>query len=186
MIYIATFSMQYIMVIWTYSNMLYEYSNPLVILSAISIFGIFYNFKIKKNAFINYISTLTMYIFLFHWNALGKTFISFNQSNADLGNLWLANIMQTLMYERTVFLAGLWVGEPSQWAAYVLLVFVVLSLVLIVMSIIFDFICRFITAIPCWQKTVNWIKNLMNLDRFENLFIKDEKPTENLPIAQSK
>lgn len=185
-IYVVTFGLQYLMVVWTYSSMVYEYSNPLVILSALSIFGIFYNFKIKKNVFVNYISTLTMYIFLFHWNALGKTFISFNQSNADLGNLWLSNIMQTLMYEKTVFLAGLWVGDPTQWPAYVLLVFAVLALVLIVMSIIFDFICRFVTAIPWWQKTVNWIKDLMNLDRFENLFVKDDKPAENLPAAQSK
>ena len=165
---------------------LYEYSNPLVILSAISIFGIFYNFKLKKNVFVNYISTLTMYIFLFHWNALGKTFISFNQANADLGNLWLSNIMQSLMYEKTIFLGGLWVGDPSQWPAYVLLVFVVLALSLITMSIIFDFMARFVTAIPWWQKTVNWIKDLMNLDRFENLFVKDDKPAENLPVAQSK
>ncbi|MDE5774707.1 MAG: acyltransferase [Malacoplasma sp.] len=185
-IYVVTFGLQYLMIVWTYSSMVYEYSNPLVILSALSIFGIFYNFKIKKNVFVNYISTLTMYIFLFHWNALGKTFISFNQSNADLGNLWLSNIMQTLMYQKTVFLAGLWVGDPTQWPAYVLLVFVVLALVLIVMSIIFDFICRFVTAIPWWQKSVNWIKDLMNLDRFENLFIKDDKPVENLPTAQSK
>ena len=184
MIYIGTFGVQYLMTVWTYSTMLYEYSNPLVMLSAIAIFGIFYNMKIKKNAYINYISTLTMFIFLFHWNALGKTFIAFSTANSDLGNLWLSNIMQSLMYQKTIFLGGLWVGDPTQWPLYVLLVFVVLSLTLIVMAIIFDFICRFNTAIPAWQKMVTWIKDLMQLDKFENLFIKDEKPAEQIvPVA---
>ncbi|WP_412032589.1 hypothetical protein [Malacoplasma muris] len=174
LIYIVNFGIQYLMIVWTYSNMLYEYSNPFVIISAISLFGLFYNIKVKNNAYVNYISTLTMFIFLFHWNALGKTFILYNQVNADLGNMWLSSIMQTLLYQKTVFMFGLWVGTPEQWSAYVLLIFAVLFLALLMISITFDMICRFVTSIPWWQKMVQWNKDLLKLDRFENLFVDDK------------
>ena len=175
-LWVVNFGIQYLMVVWSYSNMLYEYSNPFVIISAISLFGLFYNIKMKKNAYVNYISTLTMFIFLFHWNALGKTFILADSTNSDLGNMWLTNIMQTLLYQKTVFMCGLWVADPQLWPLHVLLIFAVLFLALLMISIAFDMLCRFVTAIPAWIKFVQWNKDLLQLDRFENLFIDDVKP----------
>lgn len=49
-------------------------ANPFYIFMAISLFLIFYNINIQKNA-INYVSSLTLYIYLFHENYLFRTYI---------------------------------------------------------------------------------------------------------------
>ncbi|RXY96933.1 hypothetical protein D8X55_02075 [Malacoplasma penetrans] len=174
--YLVTFGIQYLMIVWTYSNMLYEYSNPFVILSAISLFGMFYNMKLKKkNEYVNYLSTLTLLIFLLHWNQLGKTFIMYSSADSDLGDMWLSYIMRTLMRQPVVFMTGAWVAEPNLWAVHVLLIFALLATALFMMSLIYDLLSRLITALPPWNAFVNMSKSLLMLERYEVLFVDDQK-----------
>lgn len=171
LIYLFTFCLQYLLIVWTYSNMVYEYSNPLVILLAISLFGWFYNIKMKKNEYINYLATLTMLIFLFHWNPLGKTFLAYNSANSDLGNIWVSSIMRDLLYKDSIFLFGVWVAATSLWPIHILLVFIMLLIALLMIAIIFDLICKLFISIPYWQIFIDWNKSFFQLERFENPFI---------------
>lgn len=175
-LYLFAFALMYLLTVWIPGGNLnaFMYSNPLVILMSICLLGAFLNLKCKNRKWINYLSTLTMYVFVCHWNPLGKVFL-YNYFGNALNGVFIGSNLNFM---------GWFTVSQNMWVLCWLLWWVILSVVMYTIAMIVDALFKFFTAIPAWQKMIDWMKTVTKLDKFENIIeITREKKEEKAALA---
>lgn len=175
-LYLFAFVLMYLLTIWIPGGNInaFMYSNPLVILMSICLLGAFLNLKCKNRKWINYLSTLTMYVFVCHWNPLGKVFLQ-KIFQPALNGVFTGSDLNFM---------GWFQVSQDMWVLCWLLWWVILSVVMYIIAMIVDALFKFFTAIPAWQKMVDWMKTVTKLDKFENIIeITREKKEEKAALA---
>lgn len=188
-LFVFAFALMYILSIWVPNGNInaFMYSNPLVILMSICLLGAFLNLKCKNRKWINYLSTLTMYVFVCHWNPLGQVFI-YNYFKPALNNVfWGSDGGLYGAYTGSANFMGWFVAPQDTWVLCLLLWWIILSTALFIISMCVDSIFKLCTAIPAWQQMINWMKSVTKLDKFENIVegIKDKKEEDKKPTLNS-
>lgn len=192
-LYLFAFALMYILSVWVPGGNInaFMYSNPLVILMSICLLGAFLNLKCKNRKWINYLSTLTMYVFVCHWNQLGQVFIyqyfepALNHVFWGSDNVqWTAATGPLGTYTGSASFMGWFTASQDMWVLCWLLWWVILSVVMYTIAMIVDALFKFFTAIPAWQKMIDWMKTVTKLDKFENIIeITREKKEEKAALA---
>ncbi|MCF0217506.1 MAG: hypothetical protein HUJ42_00470 [Malacoplasma sp.] len=164
-LYICTFGLMYLLSVFVKGGNInaFMYSNPLVILMSVCVFGGFLNIKCKKRKTVNYLSTLTLYVFALHWNALGKVFIQ----------TIFRDPLNQIFRGGGSFL-GWWYSPQDLWVLNEIFYWALFSFIMFLIAIAVDMIFKFCTAIPAWQKMVAFFKETLKLDKFENIALAEK------------